>query len=87
MFYIFLIKIFFIYIKIKSNIFNFFEKKNVRKIFILFSYWIILLANSPALYGSCLIEAYNLKAAIDYHLGNNDDAKECLNEMPPREDE
>jgi tetratricopeptide repeat protein 30 len=45
------------------------------------------LANSPALYESCLIEAYNLKAAIDYHLGNNDDAKECLNEMPPREDE
>ena len=45
------------------------------------------LANSPALYESCLIEAYNLKAAIDYHLGNNDDARECLNEMPPREDE
>ena len=45
------------------------------------------LANSPALYQSCLIEAYNLKAAIDYHLNNIDDAKECLNEMPPREDE
>lgn len=45
------------------------------------------LANSPALYESCLIEAYNLKAAIDYHLNNVNDAKECLNEMPPREDE
>ena len=45
------------------------------------------LANSPALYESCLIEAYNLKAAIDYHLNNIEDAKECLNDMPPREDE
>ena len=43
------------------------------------------LANTPALYESCLIEAYNLKAAIDYQLGNTDDAKESLNEMPPRE--
>ena len=45
------------------------------------------LANSPALYESCLIEPYILKAAIDYHLNNLDDAKDCLNEMPPREDE
>ena len=45
------------------------------------------LANTPALYESCLIEAYNLKAAIDYQLGNAEDAKESLDEMPPREDE
>lgn len=45
------------------------------------------LANSPALYESCLIEAYNLKAAIDYVVGNYRDAKEVLNDMPPREDE
>lgn len=44
-------------------------------------------ANSPALFESCLIEAYNLKAAIDYMLGNVDEAKEGLNEMPPRNDE
>ena len=42
------------------------------------------LANTPALYESCLIEAYNLKAAIDYQLGNAEDAKESLNEMPQR---
>lgn len=45
------------------------------------------LANSPALYESCLIEAYNLKAAIDYMLGNIQDAKDALNDMPPRDDE
>lgn len=45
------------------------------------------LANSPALFESCLIEAYNLKAAIDYHLNNQDDAIESMKEMPPREEE
>jgi tetratricopeptide repeat protein 30 len=34
-----------------------------------------------------LIEAYNLKAAIDYMLNNTEEAKEALNEMPPRSDE
>jgi len=45
------------------------------------------LANSPALYESCIIEAYNLKAAIDYKLNNLQEAKEALNEMPPRDEE
>jgi tetratricopeptide repeat protein 30 len=36
---------------------------------------------------SCLIEAYNLKAAIDYKLGNIQDAREALSEMPVREEE
>ena len=45
------------------------------------------LANSPALYESCLIEAYNLKAAIDYMLTNFQESKEALNDMPPRDDE
>lgn len=45
------------------------------------------LANSPALFESCLIEAYNLKAAIDYMLNNVQEAREALNEMPPRDDE
>jgi tetratricopeptide repeat protein 30 len=44
-------------------------------------------ANSPALYESCLIEAYNLKAAIDYMLNNIQEAKDALNEMPYRDDE
>jgi len=34
-----------------------------------------------------LIEAYNLKAAIDYMLNNIQEAKDALNEMPPRSDE
>lgn len=45
------------------------------------------MANSPALYESCLIEAYNLKAAIDYMLNNMQEAKDALNDMPPRDDE
>ena len=35
---------------------------------------------------SCLIEAYNLKAAIEYMLKNVQAAKDALNDMPPRED-
>lgn len=45
------------------------------------------MANSPVLFESCLIEAYNLKAAIDYMLSNIQEAKEALNDMPPRDDE
>jgi tetratricopeptide repeat protein 30 len=45
------------------------------------------MANSPALYESCLIEAYNLKAAIDYMLNNMQEAKDALSDMPPRDDE
>ena len=41
------------------------------------------LANSPALYESCLIEAYNLKAAIDYHL-NNIELYQKINELQKR---
>jgi tetratricopeptide repeat protein 30 len=33
-----------------------------------------------------LIEAYNLKAAIEYMLKNVQAAKDALNDMPPRED-
>ena len=45
------------------------------------------MANTPALYESYLIEAYNLKAAIDNVVGNFKDAKDVLNDMSPREDE
>ena len=45
------------------------------------------MASNPSLYESCLIEAYNLKAAIDYCLSNIQEAKDSLNEMPPRDDE
>ena len=41
------------------------------------------LANSPALYESCLIEAYNLKAALDYHL-NNIELYQKINELQKR---
>ena len=33
-----------------------------------------------------MIEAYNLKAAIEYMLKNVQAAKDALNDMPPRED-
>ncbi|EFJ12287.1 hypothetical protein SELMODRAFT_124642 [Selaginella moellendorffii] len=43
--------------------------------------------NSPALKESALVEAFNLKAAIDYANGNLEAAKENLTDMPPRAEE
>ena len=40
--------------------------------------------NSIHLKESALIEAFNLKAAIEYNLKNLSNAKEALNDMPPR---
>ncbi len=36
---------------------------------------------------TALIEAFNLKAAIEYVLKNQDAAKEALSDMPPRSEE
>lgn len=41
--------------------------------------------NSQALQDSALVEAFNLKCAIEYQLKNEDGAKEALMDMPPRE--
>ncbi|EFJ18537.1 hypothetical protein SELMODRAFT_112237, partial [Selaginella moellendorffii] len=43
--------------------------------------------NSPALKESALVEAFNLKAAIDYVNGNLEAAKENLTDMSPRAEE
>ncbi|EFJ12285.1 hypothetical protein SELMODRAFT_425600 [Selaginella moellendorffii] len=43
--------------------------------------------NSPALKESASVEAFNLKAAIDYVNGNLEAAKENLTDMPPRAEE
>ncbi|CAD8133084.1 unnamed protein product [Paramecium pentaurelia] len=43
--------------------------------------------NSQALKESALIEAFNLKAAIEYSIKNYSAAKEALIDMPPREEE
>ncbi|KAJ3193110.1 Tetratricopeptide repeat protein 30A [Irineochytrium annulatum] len=40
--------------------------------------------NSQALHETYLIEAFNLKAAIEYRLKNYDAAREALTDMPPR---
>ena len=40
--------------------------------------------NTLTLHETALIEAFNLKAAIEYVLKNMDDAKEALTDMPPR---
>ena len=36
---------------------------------------------------SALVEAFNLKAAIEYNLKNMKNAREALNDMPPRREE
>ncbi|KXS15136.1 TPR-like protein [Gonapodya prolifera JEL478] len=41
-------------------------------------------ANSRTLQDSFLVEAFNLKAAIEYNLKNIDGAREALTDMPPR---
>lgn len=43
--------------------------------------------NTLTLYETALIEAFNLKAAIEYQMKNVDAAKEALTDMPPRTDE
>ena len=40
--------------------------------------------NTLTLHETALIEAFNLKAAIEYVLKNMDNAKEALTGMPPR---
>lgn len=45
------------------------------------------MANMPGLYESCLIEGYNLKAALEYMVQNIQESKEALAEMPSRDDE
>ena len=40
--------------------------------------------NTQTLKETALIEAFNLKAAIEYVLKNMDNAKEALTDMPPR---
>lgn len=43
--------------------------------------------NTITLHETALIEAFNLKAAIEYQLKNYDAAKEALTDMPPRSEE
>jgi tetratricopeptide repeat protein 30 len=43
--------------------------------------------NSQALRETCMLEAFNLKAAVEMQLGNTDAAREALREMPPRSEE
>ncbi|XP_046913466.1 tetratricopeptide repeat domain 30 isoform X2 [Dermatophagoides farinae] len=43
--------------------------------------------NTEVLHESILVEAFNLKAAIEYQLKNLDAAKEALTDMPPRSEE
>eukprot|EP00842_Homolaphlyctis_polyrhiza_P003663 jgi/Hompol1/4298/HPOL_003574-RA len=42
--------------------------------------------NSQLLHETFLIEAFNLKAAIEYHLKNYPGAREALTDMPPRQE-
>uniref|UniRef100_A0A915KF60 Tetratricopeptide repeat protein 30 n=1 Tax=Romanomermis culicivorax TaxID=13658 RepID=A0A915KF60_ROMCU len=42
--------------------------------------------NTPILRETSLIEAFNLKAAIEYSLKNNEAALEALTDMPPRDE-
>jgi tetratricopeptide repeat protein 30 len=43
--------------------------------------------NTQALKETALIEAFNLKAALEYQLKNYQSAKEALIDMPPREED
>lgn len=44
-------------------------------------------SNSEALKNSCLIEAFNLKAASHFKLGNLSSCADCIGSMPPRLEE
>ena len=48
---------------------------------------IMSVGNTLALKESALVEAFNLKAAIEYNLKNINNAKEALGDMPPRKEE
>ena len=43
--------------------------------------------NSALLHETALVEAFNLKAAIEYQLKNFEGAQEALTDMPPRAEE
>mmetsp|Transcript_16108 Transcript_16108/g.32071 ORF Transcript_16108/g.32071 Transcript_16108/m.32071 type:complete len:646 (+) Transcript_16108:16-1953(+) len=43
--------------------------------------------NSQVLQETQLVEAFNLKAAIEYNMKDMDNAKEALSDMPPRQEE
>merc|ERR1711988_1914697 len=43
--------------------------------------------NSQVLKQTALVEAFNLKAAIEFHMKNYEAAKEALSDMPPRAEE
>ncbi|KAJ3183113.1 Tetratricopeptide repeat protein 30A [Geranomyces variabilis] len=43
--------------------------------------------NSQLLHETYLVEAFNLKAAIEYHLKNLEAAREALTDMPPRNEQ
>lgn len=43
--------------------------------------------NSTVLAETCLVEAFNLKAAIEFCMKNMDSAKEALSDMPPRSEQ
>lgn len=43
--------------------------------------------NTPALRQTQLVEAFNLKAAVEFGMGNSFEAKEALTDMPPRSEE
>ena len=43
--------------------------------------------NSAVLKETALVEAFNLKAAIEYQMANMDAAREALSDMPPRQEE
>eukprot|EP01023_Acetabularia_acetabulum_P034821 TRINITY_DN32736_c0_g1_i1.p1 TRINITY_DN32736_c0_g1~~TRINITY_DN32736_c0_g1_i1.p1 ORF type:complete len:384 (+),score=57.36 TRINITY_DN32736_c0_g1_i1:51-1154(+) len=43
--------------------------------------------NSQTLKDTALIEAFNLKAAIEYNMKNHDSSKEALTDMPPRQED
>jgi len=42
--------------------------------------------NTQSLKETALVEAFNLKAALEYQLKNYQSAKEALIDMPPREE-
>lgn len=43
--------------------------------------------NTLTLHETALIEAFNLKAAIEYVLKNTENAREALTDMPPRSED
>lgn len=43
--------------------------------------------NTITLHETCLVEAFNLKAAIEYQLKNYESAQEAMTDMPPRTEE